>query len=91
MFVSLKLRLHVQRDLSIQTDFFFFLLYCTKHNFLLLLSVVESYLSTVFWFCPRVSAPEATPLKLKSGALLKLSIKQLWGAAFLNTKALDEV
>ena len=69
----------------------FFLLYCTKHNFLLLLSVAESYLSTVFWFCPSVSAPEATPLKLKSGALLKLSIKQLWGAAFLNTPALDEV
>lgn len=87
MFVSLKLRLHVH--ISIQTDFF--LLYCTKHNFLLLLSVVESYLSTVFWFCPRVSAPGATPLKLKSGALLKLSIKQLWGAAFLNTPALDEV
>lgn len=30
-------------------------------------------------------------LKLKSGALLKLSIKQLWGAAFLKTPALDEV
>lgn len=88
VFVSLKLRLHVH--VSTQT-FFFFLLYCTKHNFLLLLSVAESYLSTVFWFCPSVSAPEASPLKLKSGALLKPSIKQLWGAAFLNTPALDEV
>ena len=78
MFVSLKLRLHVH--ISIQTDFF--LLYCTKHNFLLLLSVVES--TAVLW-CQK------GPLKLKSGALLKLSIKQLWGAAFLNTPALDEV
>jgi hypothetical protein len=42
-------------------------------------------------FCLSVAAQEASPSKWKSGALLKLSIKQLWGAAFLQMLALDEV
>lgn len=75
MFVSLKVCLHIQIDVST--------MFTIAH-------VTESF-STLFRFCFSVSVPEATPLKLESGALLKPSIKQLWGAAFLKMQAPDEV